>query len=155
MNNASAEPVQVTLQAEPDSSSGCWYAPAWADAPAFPGAGVTVPAGQSSALFTMGAYTAGSDGKCALSGDDVWRGYLVVTPVSHPADQRVVRLRLDPDMTVDVTNQAGGAATACDLARQRAGCGLRPVAARRRHPGGPGARRRPRPWPRRGSPPPR
>ncbi len=111
VNNASAEPVQVTLQAEPDSSSGCWYAPAWADAPAFPGAGLTVPAGQSSAQFTMGAYSAGTDGQCALSGDDVWRGYLVVTPISHPADQRVVRLRLNPDMTVDVTNQAGGATT--------------------------------------------
>jgi hypothetical protein len=114
VNNTSAETVRVTLQAESDSSSGCWYAPAWADAPAFPSAGVTVPGGQSSALFTMGVYTAGSDGMCAVSTDtsDVWRAYLVVTPVSHPADQRVVKLNLADDMSVDVNDQAGGAATA-------------------------------------------
>ena len=55
----------------------------------------------------MGAYTAGSDGQCAASGRP-WRGYLVVTPVSHPADQRLVRLLLNPDMTVDVDDQPGG-----------------------------------------------
>jgi len=111
VNNTSAEPVQVTLQAESDSSSGCWYAPAWADAPAFPAGGVTVPAGQSSGLYTIGAYTAGPDGLCATSGDDVWRGYLVVTPINHLVNQRVVRLRLQPDLSVDVDNQAGGTTT--------------------------------------------
>jgi hypothetical protein len=110
--NTSAEPVTVTLKTDPGSSSGCWYAPAWADAPAFPPGGVTVPAGQTSTQYTMGAYTAGSDGLCAASGD-MWRGYLVVTPVAHPADQRLVRLLLNPNMSVDVaSNQAGGTTTA-------------------------------------------
>jgi hypothetical protein len=110
--NTSAEPVTVTLRTDPGSSSGCWYAPDWADAPAFPSGGVTLTAGQTSTQYTMGAYTAGSDGQCAASGD-MWRGYLVVTPVSHPADQRLVRLLLNPDMTVDTTsNQAGGTTTA-------------------------------------------
>ncbi len=155
VNNTSAEPVQVTLQAEPDSSSGCWYAPAWADASAFPGAGLTVPAGQSSALFTMGAFSAGTDGQCALSGDDVWRGYLVVTPISHPADQRVVRLRLNPDMSRGRDEPGGWRHHHHDLARQRGRA--RPSASgssrsRRRQGRRP---RRPRPWPRRGSPRPR
>ena len=35
----------------------------------------------------------------------------MITPVDHPADARLVRLRLNPNMTVDVTNQAGGATT--------------------------------------------
>ncbi len=111
VNNASAEPVTVSLQAAPDSSSGCWYAPTWADAPAFPGGGLTVPAGQSSEVVTMGAYTANVDGLCATNGDDVWRGYLVVKPVNHPANQRVVRLRLNSNLSVDVDNQAGGSTT--------------------------------------------
>ena len=69
-------------------------------------------AGQSSAIYTMGAYTAGPDGSCAATNNtDIWRGYLVVTPVDHPADARLVRLRLNPNMTVDVDNQAGGATT--------------------------------------------
>ena len=112
VTNTSGEPVTVTLQAASDSSSGCWYAPSWADAPAFPTAGVTVPAKQTSAIYTMGAYTAGTDGSCAATNNtDIWRGYLVVTPVNHPADARLVRLRLNQNMTVDVTNQAGGATT--------------------------------------------
>ena len=53
-----------------------------------------------------------SDGSCAATDNtDIWRGYLVITPVNHPADARLVRLRLNQDMTVDVTNQAGGATT--------------------------------------------
>ena len=54
--NSSAEPVTVTLKTDPGSSSGCWYAPAWADAPAFPTGGVTLTAGQTSTQYTMGAY---------------------------------------------------------------------------------------------------
>ena len=81
----------MTLQASPDSASGCWYAPSWADAPAFPAAGITVAAGQTSAIYTMGAYTAGSDGGCAATDiTGIWRGYLVITPVNHPADARLV-----------------------------------------------------------------
>ena len=92
----------MTLHAAPDSASGCWYAPSWADAPAFPTAGVTVAAGQISAIYTMGAYTAGPDGSCAATNNtDIWRGYLVITPVDHPADARLVRLRLNQNMTVD------------------------------------------------------
>jgi RTX calcium-binding nonapeptide repeat (4 copies) len=110
--NSAAEPVTVTLQTDPDSSSGCWYAPDWADASAFPSTGLTLAAGQTSTQYTIGAYTSGSDGQCAAGGD-AWRGYLVVTPVTHPADQRLVRLLLNPDMSVDVaSNQAGGTTTA-------------------------------------------
>jgi hypothetical protein len=114
VTNTSAEPVTVSLTGQPGSSSGCWYAPAWADAPAFPSNGLTLSAGQTSTAHTIGAYTSGSDGLCATSGDDPWRGYLVVKPVSHPADQILVRLRLNSDstMSVDVTNQAGGTTTA-------------------------------------------
>ena len=69
VTNTSGEPITVTLQAAPDSASGCWYAPSWADAPAFPTAGITVAAGQTSAIYTMGAYTAGADGSCAATDD--------------------------------------------------------------------------------------
>ena len=65
--------------------------------------------GSTSDIYTMGAYTAGGDGSCAATNNtDVWRGYLVITPENHPADARLVRLRLNADMTVDVENQAGG-----------------------------------------------
>ena len=137
VTNKSGEPVTVTLQAASDSSSGCWYAPSWADAPAFPTAGVTVPAGQTSAIYTMGAYTAGTDGSCAATNNtDIWRGYLVVTPVNHPADARLVRLRLNPDMTVDVENQAGGATTVSIAARPAAAGGVRVVDRDGGHAGG-------------------
>lgn len=112
VSNTSGEPVTVALHASPSPGSGCWYAPGWADAPAFPAEGITVPAGQASPIYTMGAYTAGANGGCAatdLTGG--WLGYLVVTPVSHPADTRLACLRLNRDMTVDVTEQAGGATT--------------------------------------------
>jgi hypothetical protein len=117
VTNSAAEPVTVALQAEPDSSSGCWYAPSWADASAFPSGGfpnggLALAAGQTSAPYTFGAYTSGSDGQCATGGD-AWRGYLVITPENHPADQRLVRLLLNANMTVDVaSNQAGGSTTA-------------------------------------------
>ena len=115
VNNTSGEPITVTLQAEPGSSSGCWYAPSWADAPAFPTVPVAVGAGQISSIYTMGAYTAGPDGSCAQPANsaenDLWRGYLVITPTNHPADTRLVRLRLNPDMTVDVGDQTGGMTT--------------------------------------------
>lgn len=110
VDNSSGEPVTVTLHAASDSSSGCWYAPAWADSPAFPTAGIALATGQTSATYVMGAYTAGPDGSCAATSNaDIWRGYLVITPVDHPADTRLVRLRLNRDLTVDVENQAGGA----------------------------------------------
>ena len=119
VSNGSDEPVTVALRAGSDSQSGCWYAPAWADpagtTPAFPPT-VTLAPHQTS-LYTMGVYTAGSDGTCAASAltsetSDPWRGYLVVTPVAHPADQRLVKLNFHADMTIDVTDQAGGATTA-------------------------------------------
>ncbi|MGO9386308.1 MAG: hypothetical protein ACLP4W_30695 [Mycobacterium sp.] len=112
VSNTSGEPVTVGLQASPSPGYGCWYAPGWADAPAFPPGGITLAAGQSSAIYTMGAYTAGASGGCAAT--DVtggWLGYLTITPVSHPADTRLVGLRLNRDMTVDVADQAGGSAT--------------------------------------------
>ena len=119
VSNGSDEPVTVALKAASDSQSGCWYAPAWADpagtTPALPPT-VTLAPHQTS-LYTMGVYTAGSDGTCAASAltsetSDPWRGYLVVTPVAHPADQRLVKLNFHANMTIDVTDQAGGATTA-------------------------------------------
>jgi hypothetical protein len=60
----------------------------------------------------MGAYTAGAQGGCAATDQTgAWLGYLAITPVSHPADTRLVGLRLNRDMTVDVTDQAGGSTT--------------------------------------------
>jgi len=112
VSNTSGEPITVALQASPSPGYGCWYAPSWADAPAFPPGGITVAAGQSSAIYTMGAFTAGAQGGCAatdLTGG--WLGYLTITPVSHPADARLVGLRLSRDMTVDVADQAGGSTT--------------------------------------------
>lgn len=119
VSNDSDEPVTVALRAGSDSPSGCWYAPAWADpaglTPAFPPT-VTLAPHQSS-LYTMGVYTAGSDGTCAASAltsetSDPWRGYLVVTPAARPADQRLVKLNFHDDMSIDVKDQAGGATTA-------------------------------------------
>jgi hypothetical protein len=113
VSNTSGETVTVALYASPSPCYGCWYAPSWADAPAFPPAGITLAAGQSSAIYTMGAYTIGAEGGCAAATDatGLWLGYLAITPVSHPADTRLVGLRLNRDMTVDVTDQAGGSTT--------------------------------------------
>ncbi len=121
VTNTSGEPIEVTLQTGSDSSSGCWYAPSWADAPAFPSAGVTVAAGETSSYYTMGAYTAGSDGSCAppagSSGSDLWRGYLVVKPVNRPADTQLVRLRLNTNMIVDVDDDQAGGTTSVSIAQ--------------------------------------
>ena len=46
VSNTSGEPITVTLQTSPNPGFGCWYAPSWADAPAFPAAGITVAGGQ-------------------------------------------------------------------------------------------------------------
>jgi hypothetical protein len=127
VSNTSSEPITVELQASQNPGFGCWYAPSWADAPAFPAAGVTVAAGQTSATYTMGAYTAGPNGACAATDvTGTWRGYLVITPVNHPADARLVGLRLNRDMTVDVDDQAGGASTSVSITQtgQRAAFGL-------------------------------
>jgi hypothetical protein len=112
ISNTSGEPITVALHASPNPGYGCWYAPSWADAPAFPPGGITVAAGKSSKICTMGAYTAGAQGGCAATdATGLWLGYLAITPVSHPADTRLVGLRLNRDMTVDVTDQAGGSTT--------------------------------------------
>jgi hypothetical protein len=112
VSNTSGEAVTVALHALPSPCYGCWYAPSWADAPAFPQAGITLAAGQSSQIYTMGAYTAGAQGGCAATDPTgLWLGYLAITPVSHPADTLLVGLRLNRDMTVDVKDQAGGSTT--------------------------------------------
>jgi hypothetical protein len=112
VTNTSGEAVTVALHASPSPGYGCWYAPSWADAPAFPPGGITVAAGHSSAVYTMGAYTAGAQGGCAATDPTgAWLGYLAITPVSHPADTLLVGLRLNRDMTVDVSDQAGGSTT--------------------------------------------
>jgi hypothetical protein len=127
VSNTSGEPVTVALQASSSPGYGCWYAPSWADAPALPPGGITVAAGQSSALYTMGAFTAGAEGGCAATDPTgVWLGYLVITPVSHPVDTRLVGLRLNRDMTVDVADQAGGSTTVSitNAQNQKAAFGL-------------------------------
>jgi hypothetical protein len=123
ITNTSAEPITVTLKASPLAGKGCWYAPSWADASAFPTGGISVAAGQTSAVYPMGAYTAGTkltsgtDGGCAVDPTvdptGTWRGYLIITPVNHPIDARLVGLRLNRDvaMSVDVADQAGGPTT--------------------------------------------
>ena len=114
--NTSGEPVTVALQASSSPGYGCWYAPSWADAPAFPPGGITVAAGQSSAIYTMGAFTAGAQGGCAATDPTgAWLGYLAITPVSHPADTLLVGLQLNQNMTVDVNNQAGSSSTTVSI----------------------------------------
>jgi hypothetical protein len=116
VSNTSGEPITVGLQASPSSGQGCWYAPSWADAPAFPATGTSLAAGQTSAIFTMGAYTAGANGGCAATdATGTWLGYLIITPTNHPADARLVGLRLNRNMTVDVNDQAGGASTTVSI----------------------------------------
>jgi hypothetical protein len=116
VSNTSGEPITVGLQASPNSGQGCWYAPSWADATAFPAAGVTVNGGQTSAIYPMGAYTAGANGGCAATDPTgTWRGYLIITPTNHPADTRLVGLRLNRNLTVDVDDQAGGASTTVSI----------------------------------------
>jgi hypothetical protein len=115
ISNTSAEPITVALQESSSPGQGCWYAPSWADAPAFPAgldSALTVPAGQTSATYTMGAYTAGPNGGCAATdATGTWRGYLVITPVNHPGDSRVVGLRMSRALSVDVDDTAGGSTT--------------------------------------------
>ena len=158
LSNTSAEAVTVTMRTNSDSTLGCWYAPDWQGAPAFPANGLTLPPkGQpyTPTAYSIGVYTAGRDGTCAVGTDtsDPWRGYLVVTPVAHPADQRVVKLNLADDMVIDVKDQAGGAATAVNPRRAGVGrSGLREIDAR--SPGGPVPQTAPTAR-RRGSRPPR
>jgi hypothetical protein len=80
---------------------------------------MTLSAGQSSGPVTIGVYNslADANGSCATPGDEIWRGYLVVTPTAHPADRRLVRLRLNPNMVVDTANQAGGSTSAAVSAK--------------------------------------
>ena len=113
--NTSGEPVTAALQASSSPGYGCWYAPSWADAPAFP-PGTTLAAGESSAIYTMGAFTAGAQGGCAATDPTgAWLGYLAITPVSHPADTLLVGLQLNQNMTVDVNNQAGSSSTTVSI----------------------------------------
>jgi hypothetical protein len=117
VSNTSGEPVTVAVQASPNPGFGCWYAPSWADATAFPTGGISVAAGQTSASYPMGAYTAGSDGGCAATdATGTWRGYLIITPLNHPADARLIDLRLNRNLTVDVLDQAGGGSTTVSIA---------------------------------------
>lgn len=112
VRNNSEEQITVSLRARTNPGYGCWWAGTWADAGPFPDSGLTLAAGQTSTDYVMGAYTAGTDGKCAAT--DVtgeWRGYLVVTPVARPADARLVNLHLQRDWTLDVSDQTGGSTT--------------------------------------------
>ena len=116
LDNQSGEDVTVSLQSRSESQYGCWYAPpsqtAGAEIPQFPGNGISVPAGQQSTLYTIGAYTAGAQGLCGaddVSGDR--RAYLVVTPTSHPDDARIVNVLLNDNYTIDVSDQTGGSTT--------------------------------------------
>ncbi len=129
IQNTLSEPISVQLQTSEDSEQGCWFAPAWPetfdqDASAeFPtSSAVTVAAGQTTGLYTMGAYTSGPDAGCsgvaASTGSPsedpsaAWRAYLVITPVNRPAETRMVNLHLNPDgWTVDVSDQQGGSLT--------------------------------------------
>jgi hypothetical protein len=112
ITNTSADTVSVQLAAREQPGLGCWFAPGWADASAFPEQPVTIEPGATSATYSMGAATAGSDGACGA--DDAtagWRGYLLVTPSSRPGDARLVNLTLNENHTVDVSDQAGGGMT--------------------------------------------
>ena len=109
ITNASWEPVTIGLHARPQAGYGCWYAPAWADASAFPSQPRTFAAGQTSDIYSMGAYTAGAQGGCGASDPSgTWRGYLTITPVNHPADTKIVNMQLNPDMSVVIGDQPGG-----------------------------------------------
>ncbi len=123
LQNNSPYPVTVTLAQSPKSGKGCWFARGWADgATQLPGSGVEIDPGKSAGVFSMGAYTAGSDGKCAADPDEhkaaVWRGYLVFTPgpgaavtggSNLAAETRVVDVALDPeDWSLDIDDQQGG-----------------------------------------------
>ena len=50
----------MTLQTGSGSSSGCWCAPSWADATAFPTEGLTVGPGQTSPIHTISALHVGA-----------------------------------------------------------------------------------------------
>lgn len=123
LTNGSPYPVTVTLPQSSSSGKGCWFAPSWADGgQQFPVSGVAIDPGGSAGPFSMGAYTAGSDGKCGGDPDEhksaVWRAYLVFTPGAGAADPgggnvqaetRLVDVQLDPeDWSVSLTDQKGG-----------------------------------------------
>jgi hypothetical protein len=48
----------------------------------------------------------------------MWRGYLVITPVNHPADAQVVDVNLHRDLSVDVNDQAGGGSTEVSIVKE-------------------------------------
>ena len=110
VRNGTGETVQVSLLTRPEGGYGCWYAPA-SRFPAFPTDGMTLAPDDDTDLHTTGAYTAGDLGLCGPGPDDTVsarRGYLVITPVNHPADTRIVNVTLKPDFTIDTSDQIGG-----------------------------------------------
>ena len=123
LQNNSPYPVTVTLAQSSSSGKGCWFAPSWADGgQQFPADGVDIAPGQSAGVFSMGAYTAGSNGKCSADPDlhkeSVWRAYLVFSPQTDSTDPsapslagetRLVDVQLDPKTwTIDIGDQQGG-----------------------------------------------
>ena len=139
LQNNSPYPVTVTLPQSSSSGKGCWFAPSWADGgQQFPVSGVEIDPGGSAGPFSMGAYTAGSDGKCAADPDEhksaVWRAYLVFTPGAGAADPaggnvqaetRLVDVQLDPeDWSVSLTDQKGGSLPVTKSAATGAGAAL-------------------------------
>jgi len=108
ITNASWEPVTIDLHDRPQPGYGCWYAPAWFGAAAFPSQPLPVAAGQTSDIYSMGAYTAGAQGGCGASDPSgTWRGYLTITPINHPADVKIVNMQLNPDMSVLIDDKPG------------------------------------------------
>jgi hypothetical protein len=122
--NGTAGPVSASMASSQDPGLGCWLnASVAGGASAFPTQATSVAAGQASPGFFIGALTAGVDGACASAqAQDVGEraSYVVVTPPGDPADQRLVKLRVDRSGVVGIDSQKGGDLNA---AVERAGGG--------------------------------
>jgi hypothetical protein len=116
--NGTAGDVSVSMASRPDPSYGCWLnASVTGGPPAFPADQTPVAAGQTSPQYFAGALTAGPDGSCASAQDKgEWSSYVVITPAGDPADEHLVKLRVDPSAgpagRVRIEDQAGGYLTA-------------------------------------------
>lgn len=115
VRNNAHQPLTISLLSKPDGGYGCWFGPAVPGGKLFPGKGtVSLPWSPSQPTvgpYTMGGLTAGEGGLCGPTPEDEtdqWAAYLVVTPTSHPADRKIVKLELDRSGGGLQLSQAGG-----------------------------------------------
>ena len=85
--------IQIDFATRPNASYGCWFSQDFDGYPALPTSSVIIEKGTTSAVYSTAALTAGEGGDCASTDfTGQWAAYMVVTPLSRPADRTVAKL---------------------------------------------------------------